>query len=537
MKINLPVTGSELFLDPLQPIVTKTDVKGAIIYANRAFIEISGFSEDELIGKNHNMVRHPDMPPEAFADLWETVKQGKPWCGVVKNRAKNGDFYWVEAHVTPITEHGQITGYVSVRSAPDKAVTAQAEALYRAVREKKVSLPSSLKQLAKRRDSGKIGFFLTGVFTLGLVLAACWPDLSYTSRVLLSMASLLCLFLASAWWRYSEWQVMQRLHAGFTQLAEGQLNIPLSTKLGGQLGAMTDSLEGLRLHLRAMVADSLSAGGRTFQQSRALGDEMTELVARAKEQGKGLDHIGEGMVQITNALGQVSDMARESSQGAEKTRNAATEGQQVMGKAAQAAVQAVTVVTRSKTELAELDKSMAEIGSMTTLIREIADQTNLLALNAAIEAARAGETGRGFAVVADEVRKLAERTAMATDAIGNVVQQIVRTTEKVMLNMDLSVDEVGRVSSEIRHSATHLHELLAIADEANLFAGNLSAKMAEETQTVYRVASAVDQLVVLGQQNVSTADKVLDSARSLAVAAGDLDSLTLHYRKWQNKGR
>jgi aerotaxis receptor len=118
MKINLPVTTNELMVDPVNPIVTKTDVKGSITYANRAFIEISGFTEAELLGKNHNIVRHPDMPPSAFADLWDTVKTGKPWRGIVKNRAKNGDFYWVEAYVTPITEHGRIVGYMSVRSRP-----------------------------------------------------------------------------------------------------------------------------------------------------------------------------------------------------------------------------------------------------------------------------------------------------------------------------------------------------------------------------------------------------------------------------------
>ena len=93
MKVNLPVTQNEVFLDPARPIVTKTDLKGQITYANRAFIDISGFTENELIGVSHNIVRHPDMPPEAFADLWTTLKAGRPWSGLVKNRNKAGDFY------------------------------------------------------------------------------------------------------------------------------------------------------------------------------------------------------------------------------------------------------------------------------------------------------------------------------------------------------------------------------------------------------------------------------------------------------------
>ena len=112
MKVNLPVTQHEVFLDPARPIVTKTDLKGQITYANRAFIDISGFHEDELLGFSHNIVRHPDMPPEAFADLWDTLKAGRPWRGLVKNRSKTGDFYWVEAYVSPITENGQTIGYM-----------------------------------------------------------------------------------------------------------------------------------------------------------------------------------------------------------------------------------------------------------------------------------------------------------------------------------------------------------------------------------------------------------------------------------------
>ncbi|MDD2913989.1 MAG: PAS domain-containing methyl-accepting chemotaxis protein [Gallionella sp.] len=112
-------------------LVSKTDTKGIITYANDAFVEISGYSREELIGTNHNLVRHPDMPPQAFQWLWDTLKQERPWRGVVKNRCKNGDHYWVRATVAPIIEGGQIIGYVSVRKPPTRNQIAGAEALYR----------------------------------------------------------------------------------------------------------------------------------------------------------------------------------------------------------------------------------------------------------------------------------------------------------------------------------------------------------------------------------------------------------------------
>ena len=137
MKMNLPVTSNEKILNDNALIVTKTDLKGIITYVNRDFIDISGYSEQELMGEPHNIVRHPDMPPEAFKDLWDTLKQGRPWTGYVKNRCKNGDFYWVLANAAPIVEQGKISGYISVRRKADPQVVAKVGEVYRLFREKR----------------------------------------------------------------------------------------------------------------------------------------------------------------------------------------------------------------------------------------------------------------------------------------------------------------------------------------------------------------------------------------------------------------
>jgi len=135
MRVNTPVSNREYELRDGQMIVSRTDLQGRITYVNRDFIDVSGFTEQELIGQPHNIVRHPDMPPEAFADLWATLKAGRPWTAMVKNRCKNGDHYWVEANATPVRENGQVVGYMSVRKKPSRAQVEQAEALYRAMRE------------------------------------------------------------------------------------------------------------------------------------------------------------------------------------------------------------------------------------------------------------------------------------------------------------------------------------------------------------------------------------------------------------------
>ncbi|MEG7524467.1 MAG: methyl-accepting chemotaxis protein [Chromatiales bacterium] len=140
MKVNLPVTDNEQVMRDGQTIVSKTDLKGIITFANQDFIDISGFTEAELIGKNHNIVRHPDVPAGAFGDLWQTLKAGRPWTGIVKNRCKNGDFYWVEANVAPIFEAGEIAGYLSVRNKPSREQISAAETVYKLAAEGKVGL-------------------------------------------------------------------------------------------------------------------------------------------------------------------------------------------------------------------------------------------------------------------------------------------------------------------------------------------------------------------------------------------------------------
>ncbi|MCB1803479.1 MAG: PAS domain-containing protein, partial [Gammaproteobacteria bacterium] len=137
MRINMPVTNVEQIMRDDEYIVSRTDTRGIITYVNPYFLEISGFKEDELIGAPHNIVRHPDMPAEAFKDLWDTLAAGKPWTGYVKNRCKNGDYYWVLANATPILENGQVAGYLSVRSKPDRATVDAVGKIYARFKEGK----------------------------------------------------------------------------------------------------------------------------------------------------------------------------------------------------------------------------------------------------------------------------------------------------------------------------------------------------------------------------------------------------------------
>jgi methyl-accepting chemotaxis protein len=137
MKINLPVTQVEYVLTDTDTVISKTDKKGALTYINDDFLRISGYSKAELIGASHNIVRHPDMPPEAFEDLWNNLKAGRVWSGYVKNRCKDGGFYWVHATALPLYENGEVVGYTSVRSKPDRAMVDKVAQIYQKFREGK----------------------------------------------------------------------------------------------------------------------------------------------------------------------------------------------------------------------------------------------------------------------------------------------------------------------------------------------------------------------------------------------------------------
>ncbi|MEI7457613.1 MAG: PAS domain-containing protein [Nitrosomonadales bacterium] len=173
MKINLPVQNIPSPYPKGQVLVSKTDLKGTIIYANDAFIALSGYSKEELVGQNHNLVRHPDMPPEAFEDLWDTVKKGLPWKGVVKNRCKDGRYYWVHAFVVPVFKSGAVAGYMSVRTEPTPEQVSNAESLYQRVKSKQTEIKRKVtwwEQVSlSARFMGALGSIIFCLLAIGIM--------------------------------------------------------------------------------------------------------------------------------------------------------------------------------------------------------------------------------------------------------------------------------------------------------------------------------------------------------------------------------
>ncbi len=251
MKINLPVTQTE---KPFTrgTIVTKTDLKGVITYANDAFVQLSGFEREELLGSNQNIVRHPDMPPAAFADMWRTLKNGHTWKGIVKNRCKNGDHYWVSAFIVPVKQQGQIIGYMSVRSPASRQDIAQAEALYQKI--------GKDGQLPAKRQAALSVFAIRMLSMAALNLLIAVAALAEPQWLKLACLPLGLSIMALMGWRAYRGRARQKhiIHT-LDQIAEGRLTSQLETDRFDEIGRIEAGLATTQVHIKVMIDDLTNA--------------------------------------------------------------------------------------------------------------------------------------------------------------------------------------------------------------------------------------------------------------------------------------
>ncbi|MBS4098585.1 MAG: methyl-accepting chemotaxis protein [Sulfuricella sp.] len=533
MKTNLPVTTTEHFLKPGTPIVSKTDLKGIITYANQAFVDISGFSMEELIGKNHNLVRHPDMPEIAFADLWETIQANQPWRGIVKNRCKNGDFYWVEAYVTPIKDNGRTVGYMSVRNTPQRDQVSAAENLYRAVREKRATLTGTLKgrrSLLSFKARLGISLFLQalllgGLGFLGFSGSPLGAGLMAGAGVLIALATYFVL--------------VQRMDTALTNatatlelLAEGNYGKQVEFGGGDEFSHLLQSIESMRINTRAIIADVLVSANTMESICTWLRQEMHEVLARSENQATQAAASSTSVRGLSESLAHVAENAGQSVESAQQTRTLVEEGSHHMEDSRASATKVAEMVNESRGTILNLNDAIQKIGEISVTIKEIAGQTNLLALNAAIEAARAGEQGRGFAVVADEVRKLAERTANSTEDIAHTIQDIQQHTQFAVHSMDGVAEEVQRGTELSQANTRSLDQIMEATRHATAMAGQIADMVQRQESSTNAAVATMEQIAELSDDN-SLSIKGLEqiTVNILSKTAGDLKLLVSQFQK------
>ena len=519
MRNNQPVIDRECVLPADIAIVSRTDAKGVITFVNDDFLAHAGYDKADLIGKPHNIVRHPDMPAEAFRDMWAMLQAGRAWTGLVKNRRKDGGYYWVKATATPTPDGG----YMSVRVRPERTEIEAAEALYRAMREnprmrleggrvKPVGLAAGMRWLLDRKLSTKLWMStLASMFGIlaavalgwfGIAAAAAGPVPDAYRWGLMGLAGCVTLIWpVVAYWVIGTFsgplrQSIDSAHA----IAAFDLSRPVPLAGRDEVGELLEQF--------AIMRNNLQEGAAMIKQNTRRLDSVVRNMTEASEsaarvsanQAESAASMAAAVEELSVSIDQVGEHASEANRVSRESGEASQAGGEVVHQTATEIGRIAETVTRSAGTIRELETYSQEISGIVDVIKDIAGQTNLLALNAAIEAARAGEQGRGFAVVADEVRKLAERTANSTQQINGMIAKVQEGARQAVSDMESGVRQVDdgvRMAHQAGDSVADIRKqserVVRSVEDINLALREQSVAAREIARNVERVAQMTEQ--------------------------------------------
>ena len=488
-------------------LMSTTDRTGRITHCNSAFMHVSGFSMDELMGQPHNIVRHPDMPAEAFKDLWATIGHGRAWSGVVKNRRKDGCYYWVRAYVTPIVDNGKPIGYMSVRVKPSEGEVRAASALYQkfkngtqgnvflhAGRIRKTGLLNQWGKLQRASFTQRLMALLAPIVAVALL----FPAMGWTAAWQLGVqAALLAVFSGLA---------LYRQHIRVTQpfedvaflardIAGCKLDGPLPQYQGRHpMAFLLERLKQVHINLRAVVGDARHEIDGFSMMSRNLTQSAVNLAQRTDRQAQDLQETAAAMEELSATVANAQQSTEEVKVHSEQSANLAVQG----GKA----MEEVSALVQG------MHQSSQQMGQIISTIESIAFQTNILALNAAVEAARAGEQGRGFAVVAGEVRALAQHSAQAAGEIRHLIAE--------------SNGQMDQSARHMQHAGQTINQAVSSVTQVSELIHSVVTATREQTIGISQVNDALNDLDAVTQDNARLAEESAHSAQDMDTNAGIL---------------
>ena len=517
MRTNLPVTDREKMFSATTKLISVTDTQGTILECNDAFVEVSGFAKSELIGQPHNIVRHPDMPAEAYKVMWQHLKAGKAWMGLVKNRCKNGDYYWVDAYVTPVTQNGKVVGYESVRSCPSRQEVERAARLYANIKTGNYTqraLPISYENL----------FLAMAIVVCAVLFLLGMTELS--EGLLLG-----AVVIFAVWVSVSRRQTLQALNQLLSHSFSHELAVKSYTDDSGQLGTLKVAILSQLAHLGAVITRIESAALLVAQESEK-GEVLTNQTQKdIDSQQAETMQVATAMNQMTTTIAEVSRHVSDTAEQADTANALTQQGNQVAEITRNSIQKLKDTVVNIGNAVKGVSEQTAHIAKAAQIIEQIAEQTNLLALNAAIEAARAGEQGRGFAVVADEVRNLARRTQESTKDIYGIVTELTERAAGASAVATAGALDAEEGLSQVIESGKMLE---GIADSVNQIA-TMSTQMATAVEQQAHVAEDINRQIVsissLADVSSHSSQQLAQTITYLNKIAEELHELVVRFKR------
>lgn len=486
MRDNGSVTQREYVLEEGDVLISKTDSQSHILYANQAFIDASGFSYEELYSSPHNIVRHPDMPEVVFQDMWQDLQAGKYWSGLVKNRRKNGDHYWVRANVVPIREGNKVTGFCSIRIKPNRQEVAHAEEVYRDIREQGrryevkhgVAYRRSVRRLIPLNvNSMRVKSVLSAIAGFGLFSSfgiAAFITLNQLAPQSSADMAFLGIGLVGGSF-IGAWQLFNGLrHRRFMyktndfalQLAAGNLEATIPRMGKREMDDTLGTMNFMRRSLEALIGDLNQRVTRIRPAVESISGGNDAMASRLEQQASAVQQTAASAEEISSTVAQSAENATQASNASVGNVNEVDHTSQIMAKLARA--------------MEDITQHADNMAGIVSTIDTIAFQTNILALNASVEAARAGEHGRGFAVVAEEVRKLASQSAEAAKQ----VQSLIDEARKSIHGGQAQAHEATDAMEKIRSASHRVNDLM----------GEITAATHEQSQGIRQISRAINDI-------------------------------------------